>query len=313
MNAAETKNALVDVGATDEGVSRSRWSGSQNEVPAPAKEQNMSSLSPIPSDAPSDLVHIPFHGTDLLTVDVDGRPHVVLKPAVEALGVDFDSQRQKLSGKSWASTVLTTVVAADGKKRHMLTANLRTFTMLLATIDERRVSDAARPLLIAYQSEVADVIEAYWTRGGAINPRASEDQLDRLTRQAKAQVEVLAAASGIVDAKWLEGKTRIVLARALGEVPEIEPLDMPLYVHDYLREKGLGRAIIGSIESPFGRRVSNAFKAATGARPEKVPGDVGTKIKERNAYTQRDRHYMDRVWDEHYADTFDVDLFGEVA
>lgn len=273
----------------------------------------MSSLSPIASDAPSDLVHIPFHGTDLLTVDVNGKPFVVLKPAIEAIGIDFEAQRQKLAGKSWATTSVTQVVAADGRKRSMVAVDIRTLLMLLATIPESRVSDAARPLLIAYQSEVADVIEAYWTQGGAINPRATEDQLDRLARQAKAQVEVLAAASGIVDAKWLEGKTRIVLARALGEVPEIEPLDMPLYVHDYLREKGLGRAVISSIESPFGRRVSNAFKDATGARPVKVPGDLGTKIKERNAYTQRDRHYMDRVWDEHYADTFDVDLFGEVA
>lgn len=266
------------------------------------------------SDTPSDLVHIPFHGTDLLTVGIDGKPFVALKPAIEALGLAYQPQHRKLAGKSWACiTKMVTQVPGDSQSREHTGVDLRTFLMLIATINENKVAATKRPLLVAYQSEVADVIEAYWTRGGAINPRATDDQLDRLARQAKAQVEVLAAASGIVDAKWLEGKTRIVLARALGEVPEIEPLEMPLYVHDYLREKGLGRAVISSIESPFGRRVSNAFKTATGSRPAKVPGDVGTRIKERNAYTQRDRHYMDRVWDEHYADTFDVDLFGEVA
>src|SRR5690554_6562456 len=98
----------------------------------------------------TNLVQIPFRDTSVLAADVDGKPHVVLKPAIEALGIDFDSQRQKLAGKSWATTVLTPVVAADGRKRQMLAADLRTFTMLLATIDEGRVAEHARPLLVAY-------------------------------------------------------------------------------------------------------------------------------------------------------------------
>lgn len=274
----------------------------------------MTSVSPIAPDAPSKLVHIPFHGTDLLAVDVDGRPFVVLKPAIEALGLDYKTQHRKLGSKSWASVVNLPMQVAGQQQRRVQTAvDVRTFLMLLGNINENRVSEDIRPLLIAYQSEVADVIEAYWTRGGAINPRASEDQLDRLARQARTQVEALAAAAGIVDASWLEGKARIVLARALGEMPEIDPLDMPLYVHDFLRDKGLSRATIKEIGSPFGARVANLFEKQTGARPVKVPGDEGSRIRTLNAYTQRDRHFMDRVWDEHYADKFSADLFGEVA
>jgi len=47
----------------------------------------------------SDLIHIPFHGTDVLAVEIDGKPHVVLKPAIEALGLDFKSQHRKIAGK----------------------------------------------------------------------------------------------------------------------------------------------------------------------------------------------------------------------
>lgn len=73
--------------------------------------------------------------------------------------------------------VAVTTVGADGKTRQMVAVDVRTFLMLLATIDARRVSEAARPLLVAYQAEVANVIEACWTKGGVINPRATEDQL----------------------------------------------------------------------------------------------------------------------------------------
>jgi hypothetical protein len=56
------------------------------------------------------------------------------------------------------------VVADDGKTRVMVIADVRTFLMALATIPASRVSDAARPLLVAYQKEVADVIEAHFTK-----------------------------------------------------------------------------------------------------------------------------------------------------
>ena len=47
---------------------------------------------------------------------------VPIKPLCEAIGVDFDSQRQKLREDEFlnSTTVLSTVVAADGKEQEML-------------------------------------------------------------------------------------------------------------------------------------------------------------------------------------------------
>lgn len=120
----------------------------------------------------SEIVHIPFHGDDLLTTDYAGKPHIVLKPAIEAIGLSYDAQRVKLQGKSWARTALIAVRQGDGRLREVVAVDVRTFLMLLATVDEKRVAEHVRPKLVAYQSEVADVIEAYWTRGHAVNPRA---------------------------------------------------------------------------------------------------------------------------------------------
>lgn len=115
---------------------------------------------------------IPFYGGEVLVVGKDGKPHIVLKPAVEHIGVDYSRQLQKLKGKSWATMGTTPTVGADGRIRQMVTVDVRSFLMLLATIDERKVNPQARPVLVAYQGEIADVIEAYWTKGGATNPRS---------------------------------------------------------------------------------------------------------------------------------------------
>ncbi len=112
----------------------------------------------------SDLIHIPFHGGEVLIADEDDKPWVVLKPAFEHIGLQADSQIARVQEQPWATTRVTRVVAADGKTRQMVTADLRTFLMALAVIPVKRVKESARELLSAYQSEVADVIEAHWTR-----------------------------------------------------------------------------------------------------------------------------------------------------
>lgn len=112
----------------------------------------------------TEIVHVPFNGDDVLCADINGKPHVILKPALDQIGLDYHSQRQKLDGKSWATKVLITSVGDDGRSREMIAVDLRTFLMLLATVDERRVASDVRPALVAYQSKVADVIEAYFTK-----------------------------------------------------------------------------------------------------------------------------------------------------
>lgn len=123
----------------------------------------------------TDLVTIPFHGTELIAVDVDGKPQIVLRPAIEALGLTFESQRRKLQSRSWACATQR-VLQLDGQRREHTVVDVRTFLMLLATINENNVAADKRDLLIAYQSEVADVIEAYWRNGVVANPRTVATQ-----------------------------------------------------------------------------------------------------------------------------------------
>lgn len=256
-----------------------------------------------------DIVSIPFKGTEVLTVDVDGKPHVILKPFIEALGITYAAQYRKLSGRSWASVAQRAMqVPGDTQVRTITLVDVRTALMLLATINENNVPADKRDLLVAYQSEVADVIEEYWTKGGAINPRATEDQLANIATLANQQMQVLTLARGLIDADWLSAKAKIVASRALGETPQIDVDDMPLYVEDFLKGKGLSAAQAKAMRSPFGRRLSQTYFDFYGYRPSKAPAEVAGRPREVNAYTGRDRHLFERTWNEHFAPLFAAEL-----
>lgn len=247
------------------------------------------------------IVTIPFHGNQVQAVDMDGTPQVVFRPLVESIGMDYSRQMKKLKGKSWATVALTPTVGADGKNREMTVIDLRTLTMWLATIDENRVSEEARPLVVAYQAEIADVIENYWTKGGAINPRANEHQINALIRQSQMQMELCQIAKGLIRAEHLEAKARVILARGLGEKPELDPVDRPLYAQQYLKEKNLSAKQMRSKASIFGKRLKKAYIEKYGRDPEKYDLDLSNgQTRPVNAYTEADRPLMDAVWSEFF-------------
>lgn len=250
----------------------------------------------------NELVTIPFRGSEVQAVDVDGKPHVVFRPLVESIGMDFASQYRRLNGKSWATIVKTTTVGADGKNRDMTVIDVRTLTMWLATIDENRVSDEARPLVVAYQAEIADVIESYWTQGGAINPRADEHQMNALIFQARAQMELAQAARGLIHPDHLEARARIILARGLGEAPELDPGSRPLYAQEFLKEKNLSKKQMAAKAGVFGKRLKKAYVEKYGREPEKYDLNVSNgQVRRVNGYTEADRPLMERVWRDYFA------------
>lgn len=250
------------------------------------------------------LAPVPVPGTDrqIMATVIDGSPHVSLRHACESIGIAFDAQRVKLDGKSWATVTMSVTVGSDGKSREMALIDRRTFIMWLATIDTGRVAAAARPVIEAFQAEAADALDAYFNEGGAINPRATDGQLDRLARQAQSQAAVLQALKGIVDSKHLEAKGRIILARALGEAPEIATTDIPLYVWDYLLSKGMSRTLVEAKASGFGRRLKALYISEHDRAPEQHHQNLPNgSVRKVYAYTEADRPLFDSVWARHYA------------
>jgi hypothetical protein len=206
------------------------------------------------------LATIPVPGTDapLHAAQIDGRPMVSLKLMCDALGIDSDSQAKKLRSRSWATTVLNTVVAADGKLREMLLIDRRTMTMWLATLDERRVAEDARPKVIAYQSEAADALDAYFSAGVAVSP-ASLSTFDIL----RAQIDQLEAAQRTAEeAKALAVKTEARLDAIEGRHDWYSALG-------YARLNGIKNTSTQNLNK-MGRQASMIAKR-NGIEPVKVP------------------------------------------
>lgn len=224
----------------------------------------------------SDLVEIPVPGSSvpMMATNVDGRPMVALRPMCEALGLDYSSQLAKLKTKSWATMGMITTVGADGKNREMVCIDRRTVGMWLATIDEGRVSDAARPNVIALQAEAADVLDAYFSRGLAVQTapvnqydvlRAAIDQIEAAEREAKEAKAIALRTAARVDA--IEGQHGWYSALAYSK---IHGLDTSLEATNQL-----------------GRRASAAAKAE-GIQPHKVRSDRFGTV----------NSYPERIWDQ---------------
>lgn len=205
-----------------------------------------------------------------------------------------------------------TGVAADNKMHEMTFIDRRTFTMWLAAIDTGRLkNEHTRELVRTYQCEAADALDKYFNEGTAINPRAVEafapSTEDKAMNRAAGLADLIGKFRGIIADDYLDAKARIVLARAMGDTPEIEAKARPLYIQDYLREKGATKDEVRrcSSSSSFGRYVRTAYVAERGVEPGKRLDETPSgQVRETYAYTEADRPIFDRAWGKSYANGF---------
>lgn len=144
-----------------------------------------------------------------------------------------------------------------------------------------------------------------------------ESRTEAIERAALARVQILAykAAEGLLERSWLATKAKIALARMAGEEPEIDPNDVPLYVPDFLKSKGLKKKQIESEQSWFGKRAASLYEAEHGEKPGKRAADTPNgSVRSTLAWTQRDLPIFEEVWERWYAGKYapepDYALFG---
>ncbi|WUI02057.1 phage antirepressor N-terminal domain-containing protein [Spirillospora sp. NBC_00431] len=256
----------------------------------------------------NEIIRIPFHGSYIHTArGVDGDPVVILKPTIESMGLDWATQYTKLQRRSWAVVGQTPTTATDGKTYEMASCGFDTWSMLLANIDENKVKESARDLVIAYQKESAAALRDYWTKGGALNPRATERQLDALAARTRAQLEAISVAKryGLVNDSYLEGMSRTLLARMTGEEPQIDPADMTITCQEYVEDRGLTGKSMRSARTRLGTAVAALYRARYGQDPQKVKRPIDGVHRPVAVYTHRDIDLFHAAWAEvsrHYAE-----------
>lgn len=257
----------------------------------------------------AEITRVPFMAGHIQTVLVDDDPRVIVRPALEAMGLDADSQMKKLRRKSWATTAMTTVVAEDGKAREMATVDLDTWSMLLANIDEHRVSEAARPLVVEYQKKSARALREYWTQGGAVNPAATREQVADLRQQldgverarlAQERLSAMGVAKqfGLVNSSYVEAMARTELARMNGEEPDIDPADVTITCDEFLTDQGVSGKQLRSARVKLGQTVATLYRARYGQPPQKIKRPINGVHRDVAVYTHRDIDLFDKAWAE---------------
>lgn len=130
----------------------------------------------------------------------------------------------------------------------------------------------------------------------------TEHQLNALMRQSQMQMELCQAAKGLIHPDHLEARARIVLARGLGEAPELDPETRPLYTADFLKSKNLSTKKMKSVAPMFGKRMKALYTLEKGSEPEKYDLTLPNgQVRQVNGYTEADRPLMQKIWDQYYA------------
>ena len=125
------------------------------------------------------------------------------------------------------------------------------------------------------------------------------------TTSFETQARVLDILKNVISKDYLEAKARIVAARAMGDTPEIEAGARPLYIQDYLREKGATADEVTRFASAFGRYVREDYVAERGVEPGRRFDETSSgRVREVYAYTEADRPIFDRAWGRSYVKGF---------
>ena len=238
----------------------------------------------------------PFHYGDeqVRTYEEDGEIWFIATDVARILG--FSDATHMTRGLDSDEVGLHNVETRAGS-RSVSVINL---AGLFHVLNTARV-EAVRPFKRWVNHEVLPSIYrtgSYSLPGAAPAPTAE----DRALTRARQLVEIHMLAQGAVSPDHLEAKIRIILAQARGEHPEIEASARPLYVQDYMRERGATADEVKRCAPVFGKRVKKTYAEERGKDPGVYFQETSAgQVREVCAYTEADRPLLDQVWAATYA------------
>lgn len=140
-------------------------------------------------------------------------------------------------------------------------------------------------------------------------PIAQAEEATAIIRMLAVGVE-----AGLLDHGWAAGKAQLRVARVMGEEPELPAEVSPLYVPDFLKNKGLTKKEIKSVESWFGRRAVDMGEANGFDVPQLRPTEqTNGSIRNTRAWRLEHSPLFEMVWAAYYAEKYDQPMFLELG
>ena len=123
---------------------------------------------------------VPFHGDSVITLNTDGSHYIALKPIVTALGLDLNTQYQKIKDSERYGH-MPIPCQTPGGVQEMLCIPLRKLNGWLFSINPNKVRPDLKEKVIQYQEECFQVLHDYW-RGETVSrqpqPQTPFDLID---------------------------------------------------------------------------------------------------------------------------------------
>lgn len=99
------------------------------------------------------LLKVPFFGAELLLVEHNEQPYVVMKTITESIGLSWQGQHEKLL-EHFSKGIKEILIPTNGGVQQMICMNLRKFPAWLYSLQPKKISDPIkRAKIIAFRSE----------------------------------------------------------------------------------------------------------------------------------------------------------------
>lgn len=126
-----------------------------------------------------EIHEVKFHDQTLQTFMIDGVEYTAIKPIVEGMGLDWESQYKLIQRDMILSQGISiTEIPSKSGIQKTLCLPLKYLNGWLFKINASRYKNKfQQEAIIKYQLECYDVLHNYWKNGAAINPRMSAENI----------------------------------------------------------------------------------------------------------------------------------------
>ncbi len=138
---------------------------------------------------------VEFYGDQIACIQTQDNIHVVMKPIVERMGLDWSRQLKTIKSDPVLGSVVDELptTGKDGKTYDMTCLPLHYLNGWLFKIDASLYAenDPRREVIIRYQRECYQVLHDYWHKGAAVNSRDAWAQMQDECRRLKAECNLI--------------------------------------------------------------------------------------------------------------------------
>ncbi|MFW9282346.1 phage antirepressor N-terminal domain-containing protein [Glaesserella parasuis] len=119
---------------------------------------------------------ISFYGSELITLKVEDVIYTAVKPIVEAMGLDWGGQQQKLSKSGGKFGCRDISMPTNGGLQKMICMPLKKLNGWLFSINPEKVRPDLKDRVIQYQEECFEALYNYWHFGKAERKTTTDER-----------------------------------------------------------------------------------------------------------------------------------------